>query len=345
MSTHADRDRDERRIVGSVQGAPDQRTDATTAGKGTASAPGGEPESGSLSRRRMALAAATTAGAVTGGAIGLALGRGVRSSQDEEPEQATGATADGSPPPWPPTRTASRGHEGDLLFDAQFEQQGFAAYDSAAPAGIEEGVDYGLEADPLGGDRLVAWFDSHRSLSVGNNHPRVGLSTPPVVAVGEERWFQVDLMVPSENALDQPDDWNKLATAAFGPPFGGSSPLGFSVVRSRDSGWYFQIGADYSILGETIPFPFDRWIRVVQGFELSVDGWCELWLGEPDEALSPILLSSDGGVRTSSSTLRPEINGEGDNFSRIGVYSPRPTRAHFASHRIARTREALDWVE
>lgn len=255
---------------------------------------------------------------------------------------AVGLSACDRPEPAAPTARHTATPEPEApLFDADYARRGFGAYASFAPQDTRDGVDRGIDKDPLGERGRVAWFDSRRRLHVGTPFPRSSALTGPLIVPGQERWVMFDVLVPPESAPAAADDWQALGTGAFGAPFQDTSPLGLAVVRSRTGELYLQMGADYTLLGERISFPVGTWVRIVQGFTFAGDGWAEVLMGPSGGELESIGPEGKGTGRFALASRTEHINGAGDNAARVGVYGTAPARLWFAAHRVARTREAV----
>lgn len=257
----------------------------------------------------------------------------------------TGRLPSPSLPPASPTAS-------DLLFEASFNKAKMSHYAAVTPDAVEEGVDFGLVPDPTDKSRQVAFFDSARHLSLGTRWPRSAADTPDFIKPRfndnerDEYWMGFSVFVPVAYAIDELDGWCTLATGAYGPPWDGPSPLGLAMTAREDGQIYLVLGQDFSLLGDSVPFPFNAWLNVLLGFKFAYEGWVELStsLGAGNRNLRPVMLQ--GSPRMAYDTMRRGVNdawvqdpSRSANSASVGVYGSGAMRALFASHRLAHDRD------
>lgn len=264
------------------------------------------------------------------------------------------------PPPTPP----SAGNyltplpNQDLLFDANFAQ-GFSQYKNPLPLSLEAGVDYGTSIDPLGSNSIVAWVDSHRSLTHGNAHPRSEMEAPyfikPAVHGNTKSVYAHygELYFPENNPMTATSDWT-LLFEFHGTPYIGPSAAGLMLVYNVNSKThYLRMGNDPKLLGTTNPiFPIGQWVGVIvyQKYEYASNGgFVQLlintsetrdknWRTIPVNSLTraPLDLISDeeGNGFYNDPTLPPAS-------ARFGRYGSHKGRWYVKNHRIGYTLKSV----
>lgn len=234
------------------------------------------------------------------------------------------------------------------MFDSDFPNSGFKSYTRLAPPSIIEGVDYGLVDDSALGTK-VAWMDSRRGTTLGNNNPRVGLDTPDFILpaahgnTNDVYWMGFSVYYPSSHRISHPDGWCTFSTGGFGPPWGGSSPTGIALVLDLRGNHVMSLCADGQF---TAPFPLDQWVNVVIGYKFAYEGWLEwhMSVGPNNRDLKRIPFR--GQDRRPLDCMRKNVNDAWYNdptkqpcCTGISVYGSQVCRALFARQRVARTME------
>lgn len=240
-----------------------------------------------------------------------------------------------------------------VLFSADFGADGFPAYPHLYPTGVVEGRDYGVAADPAGSGRRVGFFDSNRGLTHGNGSPRAGAEGPQIIrpagAGGPEGYaFGLSCYVPEGAAPNNASQWLSLATPAYGPPFGGASPLAMVLEGVSSTTMRPLLGGSASMLGWEFTVPKGTWIKVLMEFRFAYDGWVRLWMAdgleESEWRAVPLRGTTD---RLPHPTMKKRVNDSiaknrsaQANSSRVGAYGCR-TRVYVGHHVLGTDAQAV----
>ncbi len=235
--------------------------------------------------------------------------------------------------------------QGRTLFSADFATAGFSHYEWVYPEGVKEGTDYAVVNDPTGTKRTVALLDSSRGLTHGTNAARVDAEGPRIIkpkAHGntvDEYWVGLSFLLPRDAVLTEPSQWQAFATAAFGPPFSGSSPLVMSLSWTRGGNQRLQLHGDPAYLGEFSIQP-DRWYQVIYHFTFAYNGWVEMWINPGPTSNSWKRLMIKGQPRLAMATMAHGVNDAWytdstamANSPRIGSYGIRG-KMYFGHHKV-----------
>lgn len=241
----------------------------------------------------------------------------------------------------------------DRIFDANINEQGLSGYAKLIPDDNRQGLGYHLVPDPVGGGRQVARFTSRPGLTLGNEFPRSMVETEPIIkaaAHGNDNdvYFNGFSFYVLDGEFDR-DTWITLYTGGYGPPSNGPSLLGLMLVQHPEGGLMFRMGDDPQLLGNDVRVPTGRWVGVIQAYKYayaSNGGWVEMWVNT-DGPWQQVQINGEN--QPTLDVMRPNVT-DGwyrnpsvpASFSRIGVYGNRTYEAFFATHRIARSFDAVD---
>jgi hypothetical protein len=189
--------------------------------------------------------------------------------------------------------------------------------------------------------RLTA-YDGDVAPATPTDNPRAQLVGPSSIEDGDVLWESWEMRLPRSFPSLLTTQWLGLWTAAYGPPFDGTPPIGLGIFGSRlglsQDGYapvpWHQLWS--------IPIPRDRWARITVHFDFASEGWVEFFFQD-----QPQELREDGQVayRAPMAFIDPTNDG-GPNSARIFVYfesgAAQEVTAYFADFRIGLTRAAVE---
>lgn len=233
-----------------------------------------------------------------------------------------------------------------LLFDAACATSQFSRYISVFPSGVTEGVDFGVVPDPTGLGRKVAYFDNRRGLKQGATAPRAEAESPCLIkplANGntiDEYWVGTSVYLPADFAPLAAGSWLHVLSPAYGPPWGGTSPLGIGLRPISRERVQVVMGGDPRLLGAGFTMPTDTWCNVVMQFKFGYQGWVRMWTSVGVGG-APNRIPIRGKDTYSMATMAPGVNdawyknpAAGANSTRVSAYGA-PARVYFGHHKLA----------
>lgn len=174
-------------------------------------------------------------------------------------------------------------------------------------------------ADPLGSGRNVlrlAVDDSDRPYT-GATNPRADFESPGMFKPGDEAWIRVVPLIPK--AVPPVTGWFQFAEV-YGPPHGGSPPLGLSIIAVNGVNHFAAFrGARYSYdriwLGPEVD---GAWHEIIlhERFATDSTGFVEIYFDGAQQTLA------NGQTRAAMVTLDPGVNWDGStpNFLNVNQY-------------------------
>lgn len=228
------------------------------------------------------------------GEIHLDFSGGIILPRERKPFELTGAKDS------MPTGTREPKAESGLLFDADFPNHGMERYQRNNIADVNPAVygeDWGVCSDPAGSGQIVGWCDSFAGKTNTNKHPRSQAITRRFVkpALASEPYGTyaryIRLYVDPVSAMPTTAEW--LTVAEYhGPPFIGSSPMCFMMVKNTKSptGYTFRFGNKKDNSDETIGVPVGKWFQILilcRYAEAKDGGWCDFYFCPDGEINSP----------------------------------------------------------
>lgn len=234
----------------------------------------------------------------------------------------------------------------DVSFDAGFATNHLSKYLLMYPAGVIEGIDYGIISDPSGSTQKVAFFSNHRGLTHGNSTPRSAAESPRIIrplsagATNDVYVHYLSFYLPTPPSQYTQSDGLTLATPAYGPPFGGGSPLNMTVFPIGGSKVRVLLGPSAAMLGADFALPVNTWNRVVLQFKFAYNGWVRMWVGTGLTSRTWRSVPLHGKTTHYMSTMAPGVNDAISrdpraqaNSSRIGAYGWK-SRVFYGHHGI-----------
>lgn len=245
------------------------------------------------------------------------------------------------------TRPSPAAASTQLLFDANFGQYAFDRYLNVFPRQLREGVDYGTSLDPTGLSRRVAFFDNFREFALEGTAPRSAAETPRVVlpkAHGntvDEYWVGTSLLIPSDRAPLDPNEWLTVLAPAYGAPFAGPSPLRIGLRRHSKTAMRVQLSGNSRLLGRDFLMPLDTWFRIIMNFRFAYNGWVRMWAGTGAYGAPTQRVLIAGKSTYSMATMARGVNDgwyrnprDVANSSRVCAYGA-ITRIYVGHHKVA----------